>query len=260
MQITFLGTGTSQGVPMIACPCEVCQSEDVLDQRLRSAIHIQTDHYSIVIDTGPDFRTQMLRYKITEVDGILFTHEHKDHSAGLDDVRGFNYFMQCDMPIYGSQHCIEAIKRDFQYIFREKKYPGIPELAVNILPNEPFEFCHHGRPALNIIPIEVMHYKLPVYGYRIGDFAYITDANYIAAKELEKLRGVKTLVLNALRHEPHLSHFTLQEAIAIAEQVGANSTYFTHISHQLGKHQEINPTLPKGMYLAYDGLQIEEKE
>jgi phosphoribosyl 1,2-cyclic phosphate phosphodiesterase len=260
MKISFLGTGTSQGVPMIACPCDVCQSTDSLDQRLRSAILIQTDHYSIVVDTGPDFRTQMLRNKITKVDGILFTHEHKDHSAGLDDVRGFNYFMQCDMPIYGSQHCIDAIKRDYQYIFREKKYPGIPELAVHILPNEAFEFCQHNRPPLRIMPIEVMHYKLPVYGYRIGRFAYITDANYISETELEKLQGVQTLVLNALRHEPHLSHFTLKEAIEIAQQIGAENTYFTHISHQLGKHKEIEPTLPEGMHLAYDGLSIEENE
>ncbi len=260
MRITFLGTGTSQGVPMIACPCDVCHSTDSLDKRLRSAIHIQSKDYSIVVDTGPDFRMQMLGNDITEVDAILFTHEHKDHSAGLDDVRGFNYHMACDMPIYGSAHCIEAIKRDYQYIFREKKYPGIPELEVHIIENKSFVVAHKGRAPLSITPIEVLHYKLPVFGYRIGSFAYITDANYIAPAEIEKLKGVKTLVLNALRHEPHLSHFTLKEAIEIAQEIGAENTYFTHISHQLGKHKEIDPTLPEGMHLAYDGLSIEENE
>jgi phosphoribosyl 1,2-cyclic phosphate phosphodiesterase len=168
--------------------------------------------------------------------------------------------MACDMPIYGSAHCIEAIKRDYQYIFREKKYPGIPELEVHSIENNSFVVAHKGRAPLSITPIEVLHYKLPVFGYRIGSFAYITDANYIAPAEIEKLKGVKTLVLNALRHEPHLSHFTLQEAIEIAQQIGAENTYFTHISHQLGKHKEIEPTLPEGMHLAYDGLSIEENE
>jgi len=258
MQITFLGTGTSQGVPMVACTCATCSSVNTKDKRLRTSVLIEIQNHFIAIDTGPDFRTQMLREQVKNLHAVLFTHEHKDHTAGLDDVRAYNYFMECAMPVYGSEHCLKMIQQDFGYIFSGKNYPGIPEVQLNPIENAAFEI-HLAKSALKIMvtPIAVMHYKLPVFGYRIGDFSYITDANSIADNELEKLKGSKILVLNALRHEPHISHFTLLEAIEIAKKVGAEKTYFTHISHQLGMHDEISATLPPNMFLAYDGLKLQ---
>ncbi|HEY0030002.1 MAG TPA: MBL fold metallo-hydrolase, partial [Bacteroidia bacterium] len=234
MQITFLGTGTSQGIPIIACPCNVCNSKDVKDNRLRTSVLIETNGKTFVIDTGPDFRQQMLREKVKEMDAILFTHEHKDHTAGFDDIRAFNFVNKKKMEVYASDRVQEAIRREYAYIFSDFKYPGIPEINLHLLENEKLMI-----EGVEIIPIEVMHYKLPVFGFRIGDFTYITDANYISEKEKEKIKGSKVLVLNALRREPHISHFTLEQAIELVTELKPEKAYFTHISHQLGLHAEV---------------------
>ena len=251
MIITFLGTGTSQGVPVIACECPVCKSVDYRDARLRSAIHIAWDHASYVVDTGPDFRQQMLRERISKVDAVLYTHAHKDHTAGMDDIRSFNFKHNMDMPIYGQPSVITQLKTEFSYVFAEKKYPGTPRIIPHVIKNEPFKIETH-----QVTPIEVMHYKLPVFGFRFGDFTYITDANHISETELEKIKGTKTLVLNALQKQAHISHFTLNEAIELAQQIGAEDTYFTHISHRLGKHSEVESELPENIHLAWDGMKI----
>jgi len=252
MKITFLGTGTSSGVPMIGCNCEVCSSNDVRDNRLRSSILITTEKENFAIDCGPDFRQQMLKHKVQQLHGIVYTHEHHDHTAGLDDIRGYNYFMNCPMKLYAAPRVEEAIRREFAYIFADHKYPGIPDVNIYNIENN-IDFI---LGSLLVKPIEVMHYKLPVLGFRINDFTYITDANFIADNELEKVRGTKTLVLNALRKEKHISHFTLDEAIELARKIGAEKTYFTHISHQLGLHENVQKFLPEGMFLSYDGLSI----
>lgn len=251
MKVTFLGTGTSQGVPLIACHCEVCTSQDVRDKRLRSAIMITINNKNYVIDSGPDFRQQMLRENVDDLDAIIFTHEHKDHIAGLDDVRGFNFKHNKYMQVYATSRVQEAIHREFAYVFAENKYPGIPLITLNTITNEPFYID-----GVLFTPIEVMHAKMPVLGFRIGDFTYITDANYISEIEKEKIKGSKVLVLNALRREEHISHFTLQQAIELANELKPEQTYFTHISHQLGLHQQVNNELPKGIGLAFDGLTI----
>ena len=251
MNVTFLGSGTSQGVPIIGCDCEVCTSADKLNNRLRASVWINTPEASIVIDSGPDFRYQMLRAKVKKLDAIIFTHSHKDHIAGLDDVRAYNYFQQKPMDIYGNAHTLDQIQTEFAYVFNNKSYPGIPQIKLHELDGTPF-FIN----GLEIIPVRVMHYKLEVLGFRIGPFTYITDANYIAPEELDKCRGSKAFVLNALRHEEHISHFTLSEAIRVGKETGAEETYFTHISHQLGLHHEVEKTLPQGMHLAYDGLEL----
>ena len=251
MKITFLGTGTSQGVPVIACDCEVCKSLDHKDKRLRTSVHIETADSSIVIDTGPDFRSQILRERINHLDAILFTHQHKDHTAGLDDVRSFNFKQQTDMPIYGTVDVLEQIRNEFSYAFSEKKYPGTPNIATREINSNPFLFRK-----LNIIPLPVMHHKLPILGFRIGDFSYITDANYIPDSTIDKIRGSRVLVLNALRIEEHISHFNLQQALEMAERIGSEKTYFTHISHLLGLHKEVDSKLPDGVSLAWDGLKI----
>ena len=252
MKVTFLGTGTSQGVPVIGCDCAVCTSPDTHDNRLRTSVLIETPETNIVIDTGPDFRYQMLRANVRKLDAIIYTHGHKDHVAGLDDVRAYNYFQQKPMDIYANEHTQEIIHREFEYVFNNKFYPGIPQLSINTIDSDPFEVG-----GLTIIPIKLLHYKLEVLGFRIGDFTYITDANYIAPEETNKARGSKVLVLNALRHEQHISHFSLQEAIDLAGEIGAEQTYFTHMSHQIGLHLEIDSHLPPGVQLAYDGLSVE---
>ena len=251
MKLTFLGTGTSQGVPVIACDCEVCQSVDFHDKRLRSSVHIEVDGLSLVIDTGPDFRQQMLRERIKRLDAVIFTHEHKDHTAGLDDIRSFNFLQQMDMPVYASTAVITQLKREFSYIFADHKYPGVPLVDVKLLDGKPFTIGQ-----TTITPINVMHFKLPVFGFRIGDFTYITDANYISDEEKKKIKGSKVLVLNALQKTPHISHFTLDEAVALAQELKADQTYFTHISHKLGSHREVSAQLPENIYLAYDGQQL----
>lgn len=237
---------------MIACGCEVCTSANPKDKRLRSSILIQHKKLNIVIDTTPDFRYQMLRAGVKHLDAILFTHSHKDHIAGLDDVRAFNYFQQSPVDVYASLSTQQAIRQEFSYIFVEKKYPGIPQINLHTINNKPFQIA-----GLSIIPVEVLHYKMPVLGFRIGNFTYITDAKSIAPEEKEKIRGSKVLVINALRKQPHISHFTLPEAIALSDELGVEKTYFTHISHQLGLYEEVSRELPEGKFLAYDGLQLE---
>mgnify|MGYP003582696584 FL=1 len=252
MKVTFLGTGTSQGIPVIGCGCEVCKSADKKDKRLRVSVWIQTDDKSIVIDSGPDFRYQMLRAGVNDLDAILYTHEHKDHVAGLDDIRPYNYILKKRIDIYATERVQEALKREFQYIFTETRYHGLPQINLHTIAGENFTVGN-----TKIIPFEVMHYKLPILGYRIGDFTYITDAKTISEASLEKIKGTKVLVLNALQKEDHISHLTFDEAIAMAEKVGAEMTYFTHISHNLGLHEEVSRELPANIQLAYDGLSIE---
>jgi len=249
--IKFLGTGTSQGVPVIACHCEVCKSTDPKDKRLRSSILIDTSEKIIVIDSGPDFRYQMLRADVQHLDAIVFTHEHKDHIAGLDDIRAFNYWQGGPIDVYAHIRVQKALEREFFYIFDEVKYPGVPEITMHTIDSESFEVGN-----MTFTPIEVMHYRLPVLGFRINDFTYITDAKTIANKEKEKIKGTKVLVINALQKKMHISHLTLDEAIAFAREIGAEKTYFTHISHNLGKHADIAAELPENMELAYDCLEL----
>jgi phosphoribosyl 1,2-cyclic phosphate phosphodiesterase len=250
--ITFLGTGTSQGVPVIACNCEVCTSPDPHDKRLRSSIMIEDGGKVIVIDSGPDFRYQMLRAKVKHLDAIVFTHEHKDHIAGLDDIRAFNYRQETAIDVYATERVQKALKREFSYVFEEIKYPGVPEINLKTIDLNPFSIGN-----LKFIPIEVMHYKLPVLGFRINGFTYITDAKTISEHEKQKIKGTKILVINALQIEKHISHFTFVEAIAFAKEIGAEKTYFTHISHRLGRHEALLRVLPKNITLAYDGLVLE---
>jgi phosphoribosyl 1,2-cyclic phosphate phosphodiesterase len=252
LNITFLGTGTSQGVPVIGCSCEVCQSLDFRDQRLRASIHIAVEGQSFVVDTGPDFRMQMLREGIKKLDAVLFTHEHKDHTAGLDDIRPFNFYQQADIPIFGRLAVLEQLQREYAYIFNDKKYPGVPQVACVEIDHNPFQIN-----GIGITPIPVLHYKLPVLGFRIGDFSYITDANHIPEESLALLEGSEILVLNALQKEPHIAHFTLDQAIEQAQRIGAKKTYFTHISHRLGKHAAVEKELPEGIFLSYDGLKLD---
>lgn len=254
MKITFLGTGTSQGIPVIGCGCAVCQSTDTRDKRLRVSVLIETEDKTLVIDSGPDFRYQMLRAGVKDLDAILYTHEHKDHVAGLDDIRPFNYLLHKKIEIYASLRVQDALRREFSYIFEDTKYFGLPQINMHTVMDEPFSI------GLNtIIPIEVMHFKLPVNGYRIGDFTYITDAKTISEASLSKIKGSKYLVINALQRENHVSHFTLEEAVEFAEMAGAELTYFTHMSHNLGLHADVERELPAHIRLAYDGLVINVK-
>ena len=252
MKVTFLGTGTSQGVPIIACDCDVCNSEDLKDKRLRSSIMIEEGEDLFVIDTGPDFRQQMLRENVQNLTAVIYTHEHKDHLGGMDDLRAFNFMLKKDINLYATQRVQKALKNDFHYAFADFKYPGVPLVNLVTIDKNPFTINQ-----TKLIPIEVMHHKLPVLGFRIGDFAYITDANYISEKEKEKLKGVKTLVLNALRRKEHISHFTLEEAIDLMNEIKPEKGYFTHISHQLGIHADVSKELPSFVELGYDGLKIE---
>lgn len=252
MKVTFLGTGTSQGVPVIGCECEVCSSVDFQDKRLRSSIHVEIDGVSLVVDTGPDFRQQILQNRIKRLDAVLFTHAHKDHTAGMDDIRSFNFLQRMDMPIYGEAHVLEQLKREFAYVFAEVKYPGVPQVQTVAIDKEPFEI--KGVP---IIPIRVMHHKLPVLGFRFGDFTYITDANHIPDEDKELIKGSRVLVLNALQKTEHISHFTLDEALDVIDELKPETAYLTHISHRLGLHREVSKELPDGIKLAWDGLMID---
>ncbi|MBX2932885.1 MAG: MBL fold metallo-hydrolase [Ferruginibacter sp.] len=253
LKITFLGTGTSSGVPMIACPCDVCSSADKKDKRLRSSILVQSATTTFVVDTTPDFRYQMLRAGVKKLDAVLFTHPHKDHIAGLDDVRAFNYFQQKPMDVYANSLTEEAIKREFAYAFSDKKYPGIPSLNLITIDENSFYIGD-----IPVTPVLVWHLKMPVLGFRFGNFTYITDANRIDEEEKEKIKGSEAMVLNALRKEKHISHFTLDEAIALVNELAVPRAYFTHISHQLGKHLHVNAILPKGIELAWDGLELQQ--
>lgn len=256
MKVRFLGTGTSQGVPVIACSCPVCQSTDSRDKRLRTSVLIEMDNgYNIAIDTGPDFRYQMLREQVDHLDAILMTHSHKDHIAGLDDVRAFNYHQQQSISIYADAATLEALQREFYYAFSAVKYPGVPQLDLEeIKAGVPFDLFDR-----EVTPFEVLHYKMPVMGYRIGDFAYITDAKTVSKESRTLLEGLDVLVVNALQEAPHISHFTLDEALSFIADVQPKRAYLTHISHRFGKHEYIESLLPEGVFVAYDRLAIEVK-
>lgn len=251
MKVTFLGTGTSQGVPVIGCTCEVCSSLDYRDKRFRTAVHIQVNGQSFVIDTGPDFRQQMLRENITHLDAVIFTHAHRDHTAGLDDVRSYNFLQKMDMPVYGTQPVLNQLRTEYAYAFSKVVYPGLPRLQLNEINEEIFTIN-----GVSITPLPVKHMNLPVLGFRINNFCYITDANHIPEETLQKMEGTEVLVLNALQKEKHVSHFNIEEAIEQVAKIKPKITYFTHISHKLGLHAEISRELPGNIKLAYDGQQI----
>ncbi|MFA5973445.1 MAG: MBL fold metallo-hydrolase [Lentimicrobiaceae bacterium] len=252
MKIAFLGTGTSTGVPVVACKCKVCSSDDPRDKRYRTSVMLTRGNSNIVIDCGPDFRIQMLKHKVEDIDAVVFTHAHRDHIAGLDDLRAFNYILHKSIDIYGTQDTLDTIKEQFPYIFIPGQYLGAPKLKLFTITETPFSIGE-----FDFLPIQVMHQELKVFGYRIADFTYITDANYISPVEMEKIRGSKVVVINALRIKPHVSHFSLSEALEIIEELKPEKAYLTHISHFLGKFEEVEPNLPDGVHLAYDGLQIE---
>lgn len=253
MQITFLGTGTSQGIPVITCQCEVCNSLDYRNNRLRVSVHIAVDGLSLIIDIGPDFRQQMLREPFIEhLDAVLITHEHKDHTAGLDDIRAFNFKQNTAMPVYAESRVHDQLKREYSYVFEENKYPGIPQIELIGIENKPFSIKN-----TTITPIRAMHHQLPVLGFRIKDFAYITDANFIDESEWHKLAGVKILVLNALQKTEHISHFTLEQSISFIQKIKPARAYLTHMSHKMGLHAEVSKELPENIQLAYDGLILE---
>lgn len=251
IKVTFLGTGTSGGVPMVACQCEICLSHDNKDKRLRSSILVQSETTTIVVDTTPDFRQQMLRENVHHLDAVLLTHIHKDHIGGLDDTRAYQFFQQSPTKIYGNKYSLEGVKREIPYAFDGTNYPGLPVFDLNEIDLTPFVIGD-----IPIVPILVWHHLMPVYGYRFGDFTYITDANRIDEVEKEKIRDCNTLVLNALRKKKHISHFSLPEAIKLSQELTVNKTYLTHISHQMGRHADITSELPENIALAYDGLQL----
>lgn len=252
MKVTFLGTGTSQGVPVIACECSTCLSNNYKDKRLRSSVLVEIEDKTLVIDAGPDFRQQMLREDVKKITAIVLTHEHKDHIAGLDDVRAFNYIQKKPAEIYGNERVLKTIKLEFPYVFEKYKYPGVPEMNLNLVNGEKFRI-----ESVEITPIRVQHYKLPVFGYRIMNFAYITDTNHIADEEFEKLKNLDVLVINALRKQKHISHFNLEEALEIIDRIKPQKAYLNHISHMMGTHNETKKLLPKNVHLAFDGLKLE---
>lgn len=253
MKLKFLGTGTSQGVPVISCRCRVCSSDNEMDKRLRTSAMIETEEgANILIDIGPDFREQMLREKVMHLEGILVTHAHRDHVAGLDDIRAFNYVQNQKMQLYANKLALDILIRDYGYIFSEQPYPGLPQVDLHEVDDTPF--CVANKV---VIPIHAMHKNMPVLGYRIDDMTYITDANMIEERELEKVKGSKILVINALRHEKHFSHYCLEEALQIIDIIKPEHAYLTHISHEMGLHQEVELELPSNVSLAYDGLCIE---
>ena len=251
MKITLLGTGTSQGVPVIACHCEVCKSENLKDKRLRSSVMIEVDHQTFVIDTGPDFRQQMLREKVEKVDAVLFTHHHKDHVAGMDDIRAFNYRWRKNMQLYCTNLTEAALRKEFPYVFSKEKYPGIPAVELNIIKNKSFKIQD-----TTIIPIEAQHYVMPIFGFRIKNFVYLTDVSAISDKEKEKMKGADLIILDALRKKKHISHFNLEQALVLLEELKPKKALLTHISHYMGLHDDVNNELPNNIKLAYDLQQI----
>ena len=252
MKITFLGTGTSQGVPVIGCTCETCRSNDRKDNRLRSSILIKSGQLTFTIDAGPDFRQQMLTNNITRLDAILVTHGHKDHVGGLDDVRAFNFLSKKPMEVFAGKFAESDLLREFHYAFEEDKYPGSPNIKLNIISNKPFLLN-----GLEIIPIKALHYKNPVFGYRLGDFCYLTDLKTISENEKEKMHGAKIIVISGLRKKDHISHLNLKQAIELIQELSPEVGYITHISHMMGKHEDVEKELPPNIHLAYDGLSFE---
>jgi len=249
VSIEFLGTGTSQGVPVVACACAVCASKDQRDKRLRTSALVRADGATLLIDAGPDLRQQLLRARVRELDAVLLTHEHMDHVAGIDELRALNHHLRRPMDIHGNEATLAAVRRMFHYAFAKERYPGVPDLRLHAIGGGPFEAGGAG-----VTPIEVMHHHMPVLGFRIGGLAYITDAKTISDEGIDKLRGADTLVLNALRRKEHLSHFNLMEAMRVVEAIGPRQAWFTHISHLMGSHAEVSAELPPGVGLAYDGL------
>ncbi|MBK7128910.1 MAG: MBL fold metallo-hydrolase [Crocinitomicaceae bacterium] len=251
-KLTFLGTGTSQGIPVIACPCYVCKSENQKDKRTRTSVMLTIQRHNLVIDSGPDFRQQMLREDVTSLSGILFTHEHKDHIAGLDDIRAYNYVSKEAMKIWCTNQVFIALQREYHYVFDGTDYPGIPQVDVEFIDQAPFHFY-----GVDILPVDVLHYQLPVKAFRIGKLSYITDANYMSDEAFKKFAGTEILIINALRKEKHISHFTLEEALEVIKKINPKQAYLTHLSHQMGLHDEVSKELPSNVHIAYDGLQIE---
>ncbi len=248
---TFLGTGTSTGVPVVACDCKVCKSIDIRDRRLRTSILLEIKDQNFVIDCGPDFRYQMIREKVEDITAILFTHGHRDHIAGLDDVRAFNYVLNKTVDIFATQGVIDSINKEFPYILKEKRFFGAPQLHFHVIENAPFTVN-----GVEFTPIEVMHHKMPVFGFRINDFTYITDASFISEEEKKKIIGSKILIINALRKSPHISHFSLEQALEVINEVKPEKAYITHLSHFMGLHEAIEESLPENVYIAYDGLKL----
>ena len=249
--LTFLGTGTSQGVPMIGCGCKVCHSNDPRDHRLRSSVLVEHDGLTILVDAGPDFRQQMLRAGVSHLDAIILTHNHKDHTGGLDDIRAFNYLEKKASEIYCEKYVEESLRMEYSYAFAEVRYPGAPEWNVHIIDDKPFSIN-----GVEIIPIRGMHYKLPVLGFRFGNIAYCTDMNHIPEEEFSKLDGLEHFIINTVRYGKHISHFSLEEAVAVAQKVGAKNSWLTHLSHQLPCYSDLAAELPDGILPAYDGLTI----
>ncbi|GHT13700.1 hydrolase [Bacteroidia bacterium] len=249
--LTFLGTGTSQGVPMIGCNCPVCRSVDVHDKRLRSSVLVQTQNVTLLIDCGPDFRQQMLCHNIAQIDAILFTHEHKDHTGGLDDVRALNYFMQAPIPVYAENRVMAALQRDYAYVFKEHQYPGAPQVEAREISTQKFTVK-----GVEIQPVRVMHGNLPILGFRVGELVYLTDTNFVSDESKALIQGCKVLIINGVRKESHVSHFSLSQALQLITEVAPAQAYITHISHQLGLHHSIQAALPPQINLAYDGLQV----
>jgi phosphoribosyl 1,2-cyclic phosphate phosphodiesterase len=251
MKVIFLGTGTSQGVPVIACDCSTCNSPDVKDKRLRSSVYVEVNETAMVIDTGPDFRQQMLRENINKLDAVLLTHGHKDHTAGLDDVRAYNFKQNRAMGVYAAAAVQNTIKREFNYAFSREKYPGVPQIIQHVISNKPFMVND-----IEIIPVEAAHYFLKVFGYRINNFAYMTDVSEISTKEKKKLLNLDVLVINALRVKIHYSHFNLEQALNLIKEVAPKKAYLTHISHMMGRQADLEAMLPKNVKFAFDGLQL----